>query len=73
MNTVRMALEAAYDTLKQPASDYLDQSDFEADRLDAVEKMLRAMKVLDLDTGLVSNRLDITSDCPVSVVIIAES
>ncbi len=60
-NVILRALEAAYDTLKQPSSDYLDQSDFEVDREDAVEKLLRAMKVMELDPGRVPTGLIIPS------------
>jgi hypothetical protein len=66
LNYLLLALEAAYDTLKHPVSAYLDQSDFEAQRQDALEKLLKAMKVMDLDIGGVSEQ-------PVFAAVTAQS
>jgi hypothetical protein len=49
LNDLLGALEAAYDTLKHAVSSHVDQADFEARRQEALEKLLKAMKVMDLD------------------------
>jgi hypothetical protein len=67
MNDLIEALEAAYDMLRQPVSGYPDQSDFEARRQDAVEKLLRGMKVMYLDID------DDISDQPVFAAVTHES
>lgn len=56
LNDILLALEAAYDTLKHPVGAYLDQSDFEVRRQDAVKKLLKSMKIMALDFGGVSEQ-----------------